>query len=119
MRILCTVPFSGLLVLSCSPSSIKHMWLKWTLRDEKVNQNQTEAAFRRAVWEKNVEGVLRHNWDLLMGKQNFTLGLNHRADVTAEEVNRKLNVLKMEETLKPTNCTLQALTLPRSVDWRT
>lgn len=42
---------------------------------------QTEIDFRRAVWEKNVHLVLRHNQEASAGKHSFTLGLNHLADM--------------------------------------
>lgn len=46
---------------------------------------QTEIAFRRAVWEKNMQLVLRHNQEASAGKHSFTMGLNHLADMVGNK----------------------------------
>ncbi|XP_029370682.1 cathepsin K-like [Echeneis naucrates] len=43
------------------------------------------------------------------GKYSFTVGLNHLADRTAEEINEKLNSLKLEEPVNVTVGTLKEL----------
>lgn len=42
---------------------------------------QTEEAARRAVWEQNMQLVVRHNLEASSGKRSFTLELNHLADM--------------------------------------
>lgn len=42
---------------------------------------QTEILFRRAVWEKNLQLVVRHNREASAGKHSFTMGLNHLSDM--------------------------------------
>ncbi|XP_057683222.1 cathepsin S, ortholog 1 isoform X5 [Corythoichthys intestinalis] len=117
MHISCTILLLSLFVHVHS-SNLDHDWLKWTLQHGKIYPNQTEAAFRRAVWDRNVRMVLEHNREVLRGRRNFTLGLNHLADMTSEEVNQKLNGLKVDEVAWVTNYT-RKVTLPRSLDWRT
>ncbi|XP_063755341.1 cathepsin S, ortholog 1 isoform X2 [Eleginops maclovinus] len=81
----------------------------------------TEMEFRRAVWEKNMLFVLRHNQEASAGKQSFTMGLNHLSDMTDEEVNEKMNGLKLEELDDFRNVTLKEArdsAMPHSVDWR-
>ncbi|XP_077405380.1 cathepsin S, ortholog 1 isoform X1 [Vanacampus margaritifer] len=117
MFILCAVLLLGPLIPIYS-TLFDEAWHGWTLQHAKVYQNQTEAAFRRAVWEKNVEMVLGHNQEVLLGRHNFTLGLNHLADMMVEEVNQKLNGFKMDKVARSKNHTWKNLTLPSSVDWR-
>lgn len=45
---------------------------------------QTKVELRRAVWEKNMQLVLRHNQEASEGKHSFTLGLNHLADMVRQ-----------------------------------
>ncbi|XP_039977369.1 cathepsin S, ortholog 1 [Xiphias gladius] len=121
MHILCVVLLSASLVLGHSSSALNQMWEEWKTKHGKVYDNQTEIIFRRAVWQKNVYTVLRHNQEALAGKHNFTLGLNHLADMTAEEINEKLNGLKLEEPVHFRNGTVKeasGLSIPQSVDWR-
>ncbi|KAJ0054906.1 hypothetical protein NL108_007095, partial [Boleophthalmus pectinirostris] len=81
----------------------------------------TEVSFRRALWEKNVVRIWKHNQEAASGKHSFTLGLNHLADMTADEVNHKLNGLKPEKLNTVRNVTLKSLSdlnIPQTVDWR-
>lgn len=45
---------------------------------------QTEMVFRRAVWEKNLQMVLRHNQEASAGKQSFAMGPNHLSDMVGK-----------------------------------
>lgn len=108
-------------IFSCSSLTTNTLWEDWKAQHGKVYQNQTEMNYRRAVWEKNLLMLLRHNQEASAGKHSFTLGLNHLADMTAEEINERLNGLKVEEPLdlrNNTHRTINALSLPTSVDWR-
>uniref|UniRef100_A0A3B5AW61 Cathepsin L1-like n=1 Tax=Stegastes partitus TaxID=144197 RepID=A0A3B5AW61_9TELE len=73
--------FLSFVVISRSSSALNEAWEEWSITHGKVYDNQTELAFRRAVWEKNVHLVLRHNREASAGKHSFTLGLNHLADM--------------------------------------
>ncbi|MED6256842.1 hypothetical protein ATANTOWER_028975 [Ataeniobius toweri] len=108
-------------ILSCSSSATNVLWEDWKNQHGKVYDNQTELIFRRTVWDKNLLMLLRHNQEASAGKHSFILGLNHLADMTAEEINERLNGLKMEEPLHLRNDTfmdMNDLSLPTSVDWR-
>lgn len=121
MHTLCAVLLLAFVVLTCSSPAVNKLWEEWKTKHGKVYDNQTEIDFRRAVWEKNVHLVLRHNQEASAGKHSFTLGLNHLADMTAEEINEKLNGLKLEETVNFTNGTFKDVSdspLPVNVDWR-
>ncbi|XP_056256223.1 cathepsin S, ortholog 1 isoform X2 [Seriola aureovittata] len=121
MHILCVVLLLAFLVLGHSSSPLNKMWEEWKIKHHRVYDNQTEIIFRRAVWQKNLVLVLRHNQEASAGKHNFTLGLNHLADMTAEEINEKLNGLKLEEPANFTNGTFKevsGLSMPQDVDWR-
>ncbi|XP_026012981.1 uncharacterized protein LOC113015246 [Astatotilapia calliptera] len=121
MHTLCAVLLLAFVVLACSSPAVNKLWEEWKTKHGKVYDNQTEIDFRRAVWEKNVHLVLRHNQEASAGKHSFTLGLNHLADMTAEEINENLNGLKLEETVNFTNGTFKDVSdspLPANVDWR-
>lgn len=111
----------ALVVLSCSSPSPNKVWEEWKIKYHKVYDNQTELAFRRAVWEKNLYLVMRHNQEVSAGKHSYSLGLNQLSDMTAEEINKKLNGFKLEEHLDFRNGTFKDITgisIPQSVDWR-
>ncbi|XP_044028788.1 procathepsin L-like isoform X2 [Siniperca chuatsi] len=121
MQILRAVLLLAFLVLGHSSSALNKLWEEWIIKHSKVYNNQTEIVFRRAVWEKNMQLVLRHNQEASAGKHSFTMGLNHLADMTAEEINEKLNGLKLEEPIHYRNGTFKevsGLLTPQSVDWR-
>ncbi|XP_014331560.1 cathepsin L1-like [Xiphophorus maculatus] len=108
--------------LCYSSSATNRLWDDWRTQYGKAYDNQTELNFRRTVWEKNLLLLLRHNQEASAGKHSFTLGLNHLADMTAEEINERLNGLKVEEPLDLRNDTFRDTndsSLPTSVDWRT
>lgn len=44
---------------------------------------QTEAIFKRAVWEKNVQLLVRRNQEASAERHGFTLGLSHLADMVS------------------------------------
>ncbi|KAI3358072.1 hypothetical protein L3Q82_003084 [Scortum barcoo] len=122
MHILRAVLPLAFMVLSSSSSSLNKVWEEWKIEHRKDYDDQTELVFRRAVWEKNTQLVLRHNQEASAGKHSFTMGLNHLADMTAEEVNEKLNGLKLEEPTHFRNATFKVtsgMSIPQSVDWRT
>ncbi|GAA6230111.1 cathepsin L1-like [Lates japonicus] len=121
MHILHVVLLLDFVVLGHSSSALNKMWEEWKIKHRKVYDNQTEIIFRRAVWQKNMLLVLRHNQEASAGKHSFTLGMNHLADMTAEEINERLNGLKLEEPAHFTNLTIKevnSLSTPQSVDWR-
>ncbi|XP_070840401.1 cathepsin K-like [Chaetodon trifascialis] len=121
MHTLCVALPLAFLLLGHTLSVLDREWEEWKIKHRKVYENQTEIAFRRAVWEKNMQLVFRHNQEASAGKQSFTMGLNHLADMTAEEINEKLNGLKLEESINVRNGTFKDVSgfhTPQSVDWR-
>ncbi|XP_033981262.1 cathepsin S, ortholog 1 [Trematomus bernacchii] len=121
MHILCAVLLLAFVILTHSSSALNKVWEEWQIEHRKVYDNKTEMEFRRAVWEKNMLLVLRHNQEASAGNHSFTMGLNHLSDMTAEEVNEKLNGLRLEESADFRNVTLKeprGSATPQSVDWR-
>lgn len=91
------------------------------IKHEKDYESKAEVDFRRALWEKHIQKIWKHNQEAAAGKHSFTLGLNHLADMTADEVNEKLNGLMPEELHAGRNVTLKNLggsDVPQTVDWR-
>ncbi|XP_065139808.1 cathepsin S, ortholog 1 [Paramisgurnus dabryanus] len=106
-------------------SEIRHLndqWITWKSQHNKTYRNTKEEVYRRSIWEKNFQDVLKHNEEADVGLHTFTLGLNHLSDMTADEVNPSLNGL-MEEDFSDMNLTLSPstpalhLNLPSRVNW--
>uniref|UniRef100_A0A4W3JSW3 Cathepsin L1-like n=1 Tax=Callorhinchus milii TaxID=7868 RepID=A0A4W3JSW3_CALMI len=82
---------------------------------------QKDAAFRRNVWEQNLQYIEKHNTDYFMGKHTFAVGMNQFGDMTVEEFS---NLLNRRNTRQYNNKTYNLFTaddktdLPQSVDWR-
>ncbi|XP_075995410.1 cathepsin S, ortholog 1 [Genypterus blacodes] len=118
MSFLSVALLSTFLVLGQSSSALDEEWEEWKIKYHKVYNNQTELVYRRAVWEKNMKRVLRHNQGASGGQHSFTLGINELSDMSAEEVNEKMNGLKMDEPIHFQNWTLKQMSrLPESVNW--
>uniref|UniRef100_A0A667XI81 Cathepsin S, ortholog 1 n=1 Tax=Myripristis murdjan TaxID=586833 RepID=A0A667XI81_9TELE len=121
MHSVCVVLLFTRGVLGQSSSALNEQWEEWKVKYQKVYNNQSESLYRREVWEKNLQLVLRHNQEASAGRHTFTMGLNHLADMTAEEVNEKLNGFKMEDPNHFRNWTSKQVSdasIPSSVDWR-
>ncbi|XP_029919247.1 cathepsin L1-like [Myripristis murdjan] len=121
MHSVCVVLLFTSGVLGQSSSALNKQWEEWKVKHQKVYNNQSESLYRREVWEKNLQLVLRHNQEASAGQHTFTMGLNHLADMTAEEVNEKLNGFKMKDPNHFRNWTSKQVSdapIPSSVDWR-
>ncbi|XP_029918815.1 cathepsin L1-like [Myripristis murdjan] len=121
MHSVCVVLLFTWGVLGQSSSALNKQWEEWKVKHQKVYNNQSESLYRRKVWEKNLQLVLRHNQEASAGQHTFTMGLNHLADMTAEEVNEKLNGFKMKDPNHFRNWTSKQVSdapIPSSVDWR-
>lgn len=96
-------------VVTHSSAAINTTWEEWKMKHSKVYDNevqevfcvvtdvsrhgqifrlcglfffsQTEFSYRRAVWTKNMNLVLKHNQEAAAGKHSFTLGLNPLSDM--------------------------------------
>ncbi|XP_047200271.1 procathepsin L-like isoform X3 [Hippoglossus stenolepis] len=121
MHILHVVLLLAFLVLGHSSPAVDNTWEEWKVENHRVYDNETEISFRRAVWEKNMNLVLKHNQEASEGKHSYTLGLNHLSDMTTEEINERLNGLRPEEVDLLRNETFKRASgsvAPPSVDWR-
>uniref|UniRef100_A0A3B3CPA0 Cathepsin propeptide inhibitor domain-containing protein n=1 Tax=Oryzias melastigma TaxID=30732 RepID=A0A3B3CPA0_ORYME len=81
MHSFCAVLLLAFLVHSHSVPDVNRLWEEWKHKHDKSYRNQTEFSFRRAVWEKNLHLVMKHNQNVSMGNHSFTLGLNHLSDM--------------------------------------
>ncbi|XP_056597257.1 cathepsin S, ortholog 1 isoform X1 [Triplophysa dalaica] len=113
-----------LLCVSLVCSEIRHLndqWITWKSQHKKTYWNTEEELYRKSVWEKNLQDVLKHNEEALIGLHTYTLGLNHLSDMTVDEVNPLLNGL-LEEDFSDVNVTFSPpthphLPLPHRVNW--
>ncbi|XP_077320362.1 cathepsin K-like [Lithobates pipiens] len=103
-------------------STLNDHWKLWTLKHQKVYMNAMEEVKRRMIWEDNLKFVTIHNLEYSLGLHTFEVGMNHLADMTAEEVTATMTGFRAPEIQK-TNCTdglvKWDVKAPESIDWRT
>ncbi|XP_048085060.1 cathepsin S, ortholog 1 isoform X1 [Alosa alosa] len=102
------------------PFSLNGTWEIWKAEHSKVYPNQNEEVYRKLIWEKTVQQVMRHNLEASQGLYSFMLGLNHFADMTTDEVNEMLSCLKSEDPSAHHNVTFTPVMeepLPEKVNW--
>ncbi|MCJ8735519.1 hypothetical protein PDJAM_G00247970, partial [Pangasius djambal] len=105
----------------CCDMNLDGYWKSWKTEFSKNYSSVSEEAYRRAVWEQNVFEVMKHNEEAAAGQHTFTTGINHLSDMTTEEVNSKLNGLRVEN-FSPQDANenftfLSDFPLPPSVNW--
>uniref|UniRef100_A0A667XER2 Uncharacterized protein n=1 Tax=Myripristis murdjan TaxID=586833 RepID=A0A667XER2_9TELE len=123
MHSVCVVLLFTWGVLGQSSSALNKQWEEWKVKHQKIRQSvclfQSESLYRRKVWEKNLQLVLRHNQEASAGQHTFTMGLNHLADMVY--FFPKLNGFKMKDPNHFRNWTSKQVSdapIPSSVDWR-
>jgi len=81
--------------------------------------SSAEYAFRRQVYESNVEIINKHNQEYDQGKHSYYLGVNDLADWTLEEFQAR-NTLRIPETRQKATLVRNGdpLTAPDAIDWR-
>ncbi|KAH3746764.1 procathepsin L-like [Dreissena polymorpha] len=99
-------------------SALDNEWQEYVKYHNKQYQ-LGEVAYRRAIWEKNLAYVNKHNLEADRGVHTFWLGMNKYGDMTNEEFVRVMNGYKMaNRTSGATYLPPSFVTLPDSVDWR-
>nr|XP_015192174.1 PREDICTED: cathepsin S-like [Lepisosteus oculatus] len=95
-------------------------WEMWKKFHHKEYSSQREEGERRLNWETNLRLTELHNLEASLGLHSFTMGLNHLADMTPEEVDARLNGLLVPEDLDANLTVALPLdgALPPTVDWR-
>ncbi|KAJ7428656.1 hypothetical protein WISP_01079 [Willisornis vidua] len=122
MDSLAPVAFLALLgvVLGQPDPTLDRHWELWKKNYGKEYQHQEEDSLRRATWEKNLRLVTLHNLEHSLGLQSYTLGMNHLADMTSEEVAASLTGLQVAphprrvSTFRPN----PGGAIPETMDWR-
>ncbi|XP_063003379.1 procathepsin L-like [Elgaria multicarinata webbii] len=103
--------------------TLERIWRDWKSTHVK-KYLEGEDAFRRAVWEENLQMIEQHNREASVGKHTYWLGMNQFGDLTNEEFNQRLNGFRPHLAGQDgSNVTwLQesaTMTVPKQVDWRT
>ncbi|MCI4381390.1 hypothetical protein PGIGA_G00251000 [Pangasianodon gigas] len=112
----CILFMALLLSQVCCEMNLDKYWMSWKTEFNKEYNSAGEEVFRRSIWQQNVVEVMKHN----KGHHSFTMGANHLSDMTAEEINAKLNGLRMENVLLDTNENFTVLSdspVPDRLDW--
>ncbi|KAL3882291.1 hypothetical protein ACJMK2_028653 [Sinanodonta woodiana] len=98
----------------------------WDFFKEKYNKlykSTEEDAYRQSVFAENMKKIEIHNQKYKQGETSYWLGMNHFADLTAEEFKALNNgCLKRRVNLTDTTCSTflppHNMVLPNTVDWR-
>uniref|UniRef100_A0A8D0ZEI0 Cathepsin L1-like n=1 Tax=Sus scrofa TaxID=9823 RepID=A0A8D0ZEI0_PIG len=93
-------------------------WYKWKATHRKL-YGLNEEGRRRAVWEKNMKMIERHNWEHRQGKHSFTMAMNAFGDMTNEEFRKTMNGFQNQKHKKgKVFLDAGSALTPHSVDWR-
>ncbi|XP_039078334.1 procathepsin L-like isoform X1 [Hyaena hyaena] len=75
--------------------SLDAKWIQWKKAHGK--QYGVVEECRRAVWEKNMKKIIKHNQEYSQGKHNFTMAMNEFGDMTNEEFRHMMLGLKIQK----------------------
>lgn len=101
-------------------SSLDEIWTSFKAVHGKTYA-VAEEHVRRAIFEKNVQYIVKHNLEHDLGLHSYTLGANQFADMTNEEF-RAMYLHPMQRSGERQASTFlmpENVELPSSVDWRT
>uniref|UniRef100_A0A8C8Y5B4 Procathepsin L n=1 Tax=Panthera leo TaxID=9689 RepID=A0A8C8Y5B4_PANLE len=74
--------------------SLDAQWIRW--KETHGKQYGVEEC-RRAVWEKNMKMIMKHNREYLQGKHSFLMAMNGFGDMTNEEFRHMMIGLKIQK----------------------
>nr|XP_020649936.1 cathepsin L1-like isoform X2 [Pogona vitticeps] len=102
--------------------ALEGAWKGWKEEHAKAYLEDDEA-FRREVWEKNLQRIEQHNLEASQGKHSYRLGMNHLGDLTDEEFNQMLNGFRPDPAQRRGKAShvlreSPTLNVPVEVDWR-
>ncbi|KAM4877365.1 procathepsin L-like [Thomomys bottae] len=92
-------------------------WYQWKSTHKRL-YGSNEEGWRRAVWEKNMKMIDRHNGEYSLGRRGFTMKMNAFGDMTNEEFRQVMNGFQSSKH-KPGKMFQEPLflKLPESVNW--
>ncbi|XP_075700847.1 cathepsin S-like [Rhinoderma darwinii] len=108
---------------SIDPALDNH-WKLWKFTYNKKYEHEREDLTRRMIWENNLKFVTLHNLEHELGVHSYSVGMNHLADMTSEEIEVQLTGLILpprddrKSYLSNTWNITKTSNLPDSVDWR-
>ncbi|XP_063803112.1 cathepsin S [Pseudophryne corroboree] len=103
--------------------ALDNHWTLWKITYNKKYE-QIEDLTRRIIWEKNLKFVTLHNLEHELGVHSYSVGMNHLADMTSEEVLAQLTGLipptrqEGKRFFSNTRNMTQYSNAPDSMDWR-
>ncbi|XP_036760206.1 procathepsin L-like isoform X1 [Manis pentadactyla] len=93
-------------------------WSQWKTTHGK-HYGKNEEGWRRAVWEKNLKMIDKHNQEHDLGNHSFSMAMNAFGDMTNEEFQQVMNCLQKQKYRKGKVFPEPPLAeIPPSVDWR-
>ena len=102
-------------------AALKAHFAQWMAEHGKKYDTAEEEEKRMGIFAANKKFVERHNAEHAEGKHSHWVGLNHLADLTAEEFRNMLGykreLLDARPPVDPTTWEYASVTPPESVDW--
>ncbi|KAM5128992.1 cathepsin S [Mantella aurantiaca] len=111
-------------VASAIDPALDNHWTLWKITYNKKYEHEREDLTRRTIWEKNLKFVTLHNLEHELGVHSFTVGMNHLADMTSEEVEAQFTGLvlpgrNMKKAFLSNSWNVtDRSNVPDSIDWR-
>ncbi|XP_075217821.1 cathepsin K-like [Lycorma delicatula] len=123
--LLLTIILRGRNVVSLQDFKDAELMEEWTSYKETYGKNYTlEAEYeRRAIWKENYLKVVKHNDEAALGLHNYTLRINHLADMgVIEYVKKMIKLLKSLRKVSSQNMLglphHDPSEIPEELDWR-
>ncbi|XP_069905932.1 procathepsin L isoform X2 [Oryctolagus cuniculus] len=110
---------SGMISAAPTPDhSLDTRWRQW-LAAHKRRYGVREEEWRRAVWEKNMQMIEKHNREYSQGKHGFTMAMNAYGDMTNEEFRLMMNGFENQNHKRGEEFHNSLLfKIPAFLDWR-
>ncbi|XP_053318259.1 procathepsin L-like [Spea bombifrons] len=117
--------FSAISLVCTATHFLDEEWKIWKSKYGKTYSDEQEENIRRQIWEKIWDKVHNHNALAKKGLKNYTLAVNHFADMIPEELSfkrgvkcPKANTQKASPLKAPKNSCMKNSNVPEEVDWR-
>ncbi|XP_071971192.1 cathepsin S-like [Engystomops pustulosus] len=103
--------------------ALDNHWKLWKFTYDKKYDHEREDLTRRIIWEKNLKFVTLHNLEHELGVHSYSVGMNHLADKTSEEIEAELTGLLLpprddRQSYLADTGNITRTNLPDSMDWR-
>lgn len=110
--------FLSIRALTALDSVLDPHWGLWKKTHNKMYSTEAEELYRRGLWEKTLHFINVHNLEASLGLHSYELSMNHKGDLTQEEVVRSFGMLSPPSDLQREPPPFTGAPVPDKVDWR-